>query len=139
MKPFPNVLRVVLTDIPTEFDGMTDLRPMLQEGEDSIPGVRDGERNLVFETRYAYEPRFRGPALKKEKDGRPFVYIGWFGTRDGERIRFRRLKVHLDRVNIAWDCEVVVAGRGKDGSPACATATLLSARNVEDYLPEVEG
>lgn len=134
-----NVLRVVLSGIPSEFDGMTDLEPRLEEKDASRPGERDGNGNIAFETRYAYEPKLRGPALKREKDGRYFVYVGWYGTKDGVRTRFRRLKVHLDQVPyLVWDCEVVVAGRGKDGSPACATALVLSARNVEDYLPKLD-
>jgi hypothetical protein len=141
VKALTNVLRVVLVGAPTEFDGMTDLEPRLEEKDASRPGQSDGDGNIAFETHYSYdETKLRGPALKREKDGRYFVYIGWYGTKDGVRTRFRRLKVHLEQVPcLVWDCEVTVAGAGRDGSPACATATVLRARNVEEYLPKVDG
>lgn len=137
MKAHPTTLRVVLVDPPTEFDGMADVEPFVEEKARNVPGERRGS-DVVFETRYSEIPPMGGPAIRREKDGRWFVYVAWYGTKEGVWTRFRRLKVHLDRVpELIHDCEVTVAGRGRDGSPACATATILGARNVEDYLPTI--
>lgn len=138
MKTHANVLRVVLVDPPTSFEGMDNVEPMLDEKGVPRAGERGEDGNVRFETAYTCKQAFFGPAIRREKDGRAFVYIDWYGAREGGRTRFRRLKVHLDRVpHLVWDCEVTAAGRGPDGSPACATATILEARNIEDYLPPI--
>ena len=128
MKTLHTLLRVVLVDPPTAFDGMDDVEPMLEEKLGPVEGRHDDKGNVHFETRYTYLPTFKGPALKREGDGRLFVFVGWYGT----RTCFRRLKIHLDAVpNLIWDGELTVAGWGADGGPAGATAVVLDARNVE--------
>lgn len=135
MKPLPNLLRVVLVDPPSSWADYESIEPRLETRDGSEAGVWDGN-TVRFETRYRYEPTISGPAFKREGDGRRFVYIGWYGTKSGLVERFRRLKVHLEKVpNLTRDCEVHAAGKmAKDGSPACATATILQAKNLE--LPE---
>lgn len=131
MKPLPTLLRVVLVDPPTAWADYDAIEPRLETKDGSEPGAREGA-NVCFETRYRSEPTVSGPAFRRENDGRRFVYVGWYGTKGGTVERFRRLKVHLETVpDLAKDCEVHAAGKMlKDGSPACATATILEAQNL---------
>ena len=125
-------LRIVLADPPSAFAGMEDLEARLEVGADSLPGV-PAEGGLAFLV--DYDLRFNGdfgwrpvgPAIRVEKDGRRFVYVGWYGTKDGVRSRFRRLKVPLGGVaDFMAEPRIVVAGRDAKGGPACAQAVVLS-------------
>lgn len=120
-------LRIELVDPPREFDGMADLEARLEVGKDSFAG-EDGVFTVEYDLRFAGDLGWlpSGPAIRAEKDGRRFVYIGWYGTKDGKRTRFRRLKVHLEGVDhFAESPTIRVAGRDRKGGPACATATCV--------------
>ena len=122
-------LQIELVDPPSKFNGMTDVEARLEVGKDSFPG-EDGrlfavEYDLRFNGDLGWRPV--GPAIKVEKDGRRFVHIAWYGTKDGERTRFRRLKVPLGGiVDFMAEPKVVVAGRDLKGGPACAQAKVVS-------------
>lgn len=121
-------LRVVLVDPPTEFDGLADLEARAEVGHDSFP-AKNGAFEFEYDLRFAGDHGWlpRGPAIRTEKDGRRFVYLGWYGTKDGVRTRFRRLKVHLPKLDQPQEeFTIRVAGRDRKGGPACATATILS-------------
>ena len=86
---------------------------------------------MTFETSYVCKQEVAGPAFKVEGERRWSVYVGWYDI--AER-RVGRLKVPLDAVpTLAWDCEIVVEGSDA-GEPARGVASVVRARNVEDYL-----
>jgi hypothetical protein len=74
-------------------------------------------------------PFTQGPPAKR------FVYVTWTGEENGVRGMFRRLKLPL--AGITWAqidaalgepggiLTATVAGRARDGGPACATVPLL--------------
>ena len=128
MKDRPHyTLRIVLVDPPREFDGMTDVEPRLEVGNDSLP-AKDGAFLVEYDLRFAGDRGWlpTGPAVKAEKDGRRFVYVGWYGTKDGVQTRFRRLKVPFGDVDhFAEEPTIVVAGRDAKGGPACAQAIVI--------------
>ncbi len=126
-------LRIVLVDPPLEFGGMLNLEARLEVGKDSFPGDA-GTFVVEYDLRFAGDHGWlpRGPAIQREKDGRRFVYLGWYGTKDGVRTRFRRLKVHLEGFDhFAEAPTICVSGRDKRGGPACATAAILSSGTAE--------
>jgi hypothetical protein len=125
-------LRIDLVDPPRAFDGMADVEARLEVGKDSLPGEWLDERDVSFVV--DFDLRFNGdfgwrpvgPAIKLEKDGSRFVYLGWYGTKDGVRSRFRRLKVPLGGIDDFMDePRIRVAGTDAKGGPACAKATVL--------------
>jgi hypothetical protein len=79
-------------------------------------------------------PVFLGPFTHGPPAGR-FLYVAWTGEENGIRAMFRRLKLPLG--GITWtliDAALrepggilagTVAGRARDGGPACATVPLL--------------
>ena len=74
-------------------------------------------------------PDTHGPAANR------FLYVVWTGEKDGDRARFRRLKLPLGGVTWAQidalggdpaaTLVATVAGRDRHGGPACATVPLL--------------
>ena len=79
-------------------------------------------------------PVFLGPFTHGPPAGR-FLYVTWTGEENGVRGMFRRLKLPL--AGITWAqidaalgepggiLTATVAGRARDGGPACATVPLL--------------
>ncbi|WP_227625034.1 DUF5990 family protein [Fimbriimonas ginsengisoli] len=70
-----------------------------------------------------------GDSVKREGDGRRFIHLAWWGTQDGHRQMFRRIKLFFDQVQ-ALDTttavnEVAIRGRDSKGLPACARAGVL--------------
>jgi hypothetical protein len=111
--------------------------------DDPVPGVRyslqkddmpfeprtAGEGPLVFEVPITLQPdgRMTGPFVRREGPARRFVYIR-IGTSAGDHDTAwsRRAKIDIHDIPsslLAPDAllEVHLPGRGKDGSPACAT------------------
>lgn len=111
--------------------------------DDPVPGVRyslqkddmpfephtAGEGPLVFEVPITLQPdgRMTGPFVRREGPVRRFVYIR-IGTSAGDHAaawsRRAKIDIHdIPRPLLAPDAllEVHLPGRGKDGSPACAT------------------
>jgi hypothetical protein len=79
-------------------------------------------------------PVFLGPFTHGPAAGR-FVYVSWTGEEHGMRGMFRRLKLPLGGISWALidaalgepggTLVATVAGRARDGGPACATVPLL--------------
>ncbi len=111
--------------------------------DDPVPGVRyslqkddmpfeprtAGEGPLVFEVPITLQPdgRMTGPFVRREGPVRRFIYIR-IGTSAGDHAAAwsRRAKIDIHDIPsplLAPDAllEVHLPGRGKDGSPACAT------------------
>ncbi|MFN3667949.1 MAG: DUF5990 family protein [Brevundimonas sp.] len=117
--------------------------------DDPVPGVRyslqkddlpfeprtAGDGPLAFELPITVHPdgRLTGPFVRGEGPLRRFVYLR-IGTSAGDHASpwSRRAKVDIHDIPkalLAPDArlEVHLPGRGKDGSPACATVRPLSA------------
>ncbi len=111
--------------------------------DDPVPGVRyslqkddmpfdprtAGEGPLAFEVRVTLQPdgRLTGPFVRREGPVRRFVYIR-IGTSAGDHAAAwsRRAKIDIHDIPKALLVpnallEVHLPGRGKDGSPSCAT------------------
>ena len=111
--------------------------------DDPVPGVRyslqkddmpfeprtAGEDPLAFEVPITLQPdgRITGPFVRREGSVRRFVYIR-IGTSAGDHAAAwsRRAKIDIHDIPKAVlvpnaRLEVHLPGRGKDGSPACAT------------------
>ncbi len=111
--------------------------------DDPVPGVRyslqkddmpfeprtAGEGPLAFELPITLQPdgRMTGPFVRREGSVRRFVYIR-IGTSAGDHAAAwsRRAKIDIHDIPKALlvpdaRLEVHLPGRGKDGSPACAT------------------
>ena len=90
---------------------------------------------LVFETDVRVGPKGNlvGAHVRAEGSERRFIYIA-IGTQAGDKgapwSRRMKIDVHtipralLDRAAKGGVLEAVIAGRGKDGTPACATVPL---------------
>ncbi|MBW8304593.1 MAG: hypothetical protein K0M78_11785 [Brevundimonas sp.] len=113
---------------------------------DPVPGVRyslqkddlpfepataaDGPLSFDVPIRLADDNRVLGRFVRREGPTRRFVYIR-IGTSAGDHAgawsRRAKIDIHdippllLDRAREGQTLEVVLPGRGKDGSPACAT------------------
>lgn len=117
--------------------------------DDPVPGVRyslqkddlpfeprtAGEGPLAFELPVAVHPdgRLTGPFVRREGAERRFVYIR-IGTSAGDHAAAwsRRAKINIHDIPNALRVpgarlEVHLPGRGKDGSPACATVRPVAA------------
>ncbi|MDQ8027502.1 MAG: DUF5990 family protein [Brevundimonas sp.] len=113
---------------------------------DPVPGVRYSlqlddaphepvtatEAPLSFDVpvRLSDDGRFLGPFVRREGKERRFVYIRIgisAGDHASEWSRRAKIDIHdippalLDRASAGAVLEVVLPGRGKDGTPACAT------------------
>ena len=113
---------------------------------DPVPGVRyslqlddaphepvtgtDAPLSFDVPIRLADDNRMLGPFVRREGKERRFVYIR-IGTSAGDHAsewsRRAKIDIHdipsalLDRARTGAGLEVVLPGRGKDGTPACAT------------------
>lgn len=117
--------------------------------DDPVPGVRyslqkddlpfeprtAGEGPLAFELPVTVHPdgRLTGPFVRREGAERRFVYIR-IGTSAGDHAAAwsRRAKIDIHDIPKALRApgarlEVHLPGRGKDGSPACATVRPVTA------------
>lgn len=117
--------------------------------DDPVPGVRyslqkddlpfeprtAGEGPLAFELPVTVHPdgRLTGPFVRREGAERRFVYIR-IGTSAGDHAAAwsRRAKIDIHDIPTALRLpgavlEVHLPGRGKDGSPACATVRPVAA------------
>lgn len=87
-----------------------------------------------FTVRIAPGPKFYGDHVRSEGPERRFVYIAigqQAGQGDSRWSRRMKIDIHtlpqplLDMAAKGKVLEAVVAGAGKDGTPACATVALL--------------
>lgn len=117
--------------------------------DDPVPGVRyslqkddlpfeprtAGDGPIAFELPITLHPdgRMTGPFVRREGPQRRFVYIR-IGTSAGDHASgwSRRAKIDIHDIPNALRLpgarlEVHLPGRGKDGSPACATVRPVTA------------
>jgi hypothetical protein len=126
MADTPIILRLTIAD------PLPGLRYSLQKDEAPFEPVTATEAALSFEVpiRLSDDNRMLGPFVRREGPARRFVYIRIgqsAGDHASEWSRRAKIDIHdippalLDQARAGRMLEVVLPGRGKDGSPACAT------------------
>ncbi|MFJ6023645.1 DUF5990 family protein [Brevundimonas sp. NPDC092305] len=113
-------------------DPVPGVRYSLQQDDAPFEPVTAGDAPLSFDVpiRLSADNRFLGPFVRREGPERRFVYIR-IGTSAGDHASAwsRRAKIDIHDIPAALLAgaragrvlEIVLPGRGKDGSPACAT------------------
>ena len=113
-------------------DPVPGVRYSLQKDDVPFEPVTAGDAPLSFDVpiRLSADNRVLGPSRRTKGPQRRFVYIR-IGTSAGDHAspwsRRAKIDIHdippllLDRAREGQTLEVVLPGRGKDGSPACAT------------------
>ena len=113
-------------------DPVSGVRYSLQKDDAPFQPVTAGDGPLSFDVpvRLSGDNRFLGPFVRREGPQRRFVYIR-IGTSAGDHAspwsRRAKIDIHdipprlLDRAREGRTLEVVLPGRGADGSPVCAT------------------
>jgi hypothetical protein len=110
-------------------DPVADVRYSLQKDDAPFQPVTASDGPLSFDVpiRLSDDGRVLGPFVRREGPVRRFVYIR-IGTSAGDHAgawsRRAKIDIHdIPKALLAPDAvlEVHLPGRGKDGSPACAT------------------
>ena len=126
MADTPITLRLTIAD------PVPGVRYSLQKDDAPFEPVTAKDAPLSFDVpiRLSADTRFLGPFVRREVPARRFVYIR-IGTSAGDHAspwsRRAKIDIHdippalLDQARGGRVLEVVLPGRGKDGSPACAT------------------
>ncbi|RZJ45018.1 MAG: hypothetical protein EON87_08530 [Brevundimonas sp.] len=126
MADTPITLRLTIAD------PVPGVRYSLQLDDAPHEPVTASEAPLSFEVpiRLAEDNRALGPFVRREGKDRRFVYIR-IGQSAGDHAtavnRRAKIDIHdippalLDKARAGATLEVVLPGRGKDGTPACAT------------------
>lgn len=126
MADTPITLRLTIAD------PVPGVRYSLQQDDMPFEPVTATEAPLSFEVpiRLADDNRVLGPFVRREGKERRFVYIR-IGVLAGDHAtalnRRAKIDIHdiapalLDQARAGKVLEVVLPGRGKDGTPACAT------------------
>lgn len=126
MADTPITLRLTIAD------PVPGVRYSLQQDDAPFQPVTATEARLSFDVpvRLSDDDRFLGPFVRREGPQRRFVYIR-IGTSAGDHSSpwTRRAKVDIHDIPAALlgqaragrVLEIILPGRGKDGSPACAT------------------
>ena len=114
-------------------DPVPGVRYSLQKDDAPFEPVTASDAPLSFDVpiRLSNDNRFLGPFVRREGPARRFVYIR-IGTSAGDHASpwSRRAKIDIHDIPPALltpgaVLEVHLPGRGKDGSPACATVRKL--------------
>ena len=117
-------------------DPVPGVRYSLQQGDAPFEPVTAADAPLSFDVpvRLSEEGRFLGPLVRREGPQRRFVYIR-IGASAGDHAsvwsRRAKIDIHdipadlLDKARKGAVLEVVLPGKGKDGSPACATVRSI--------------
>ena len=125
------VLRLTLAD------PVPGVRYSLQKDDAPFEPVTASDAPLSFDlpVRLSPDSRFLGPFVRREGPERRFVYIR-IGQMAGDPAscwsRRAKIDIHdippalIDRARAGAVLEIVLPGRGKDGSPACATVRSTS-------------
>ncbi|GAA0869322.1 hypothetical protein GCM10009116_11580 [Brevundimonas basaltis] len=130
-----------MTDVPitlrlTIADPVPGVRYSLQKDDAPFEPVTASDAALSFDVpiRLSDDNRVLGPFVRREGPARRFVYIR-VGTSAGDHAscwsRRAKIDIHdippplLDRARAGRTLEVVLPGRGHDGSPTCATVHPL--------------
>jgi len=135
MADTPITLRLVIAD------PVPGVRYSLQEDDAPFEPVTAGDAPLSFEVpvRLSADGRLLGPFVRREGPERRFVYIR-IGQSAGDHASPWTRRAKIDIHDIPDDLrrqaregrvlEVVLPGRGRDGSPACATVRPLKPWRV---------
>ncbi len=116
-------------------DPVPGVRYSLQKGELPFEPQTAGDGPIAFEAPITLHPdgRMTGPFVRREGPRRRFVYIR-IGTSAGDHANgwSRRAKIDIHDIPKALlipdaVLEVHLPGRGKDGSPACATVRPVTS------------
>ncbi|MGQ2991868.1 MAG: DUF5990 family protein [Brevundimonas sp.] len=130
MADTPITLRLTIAD------PVPGVRYSLQKDDAPHEPVTATEAPLSFDVpiRLADDNRMLGPFVRREGKERRFVYIR-IGTSAGDHAsewsRRAKIDVHdippalLDRARGGSVLEVILPGKGKDGTPACATVRAI--------------
>lgn len=132
-------LTIRVESVMTEWGPYRDLRLVLQtkhglEDPTRIFEDSDSYRTLEFAVPFKMSaqgghPHPVGDAIQRANDGGRFVYLQWWGVRDGRAETFRRLKVPFVQIlnfgDGSSDVEITVRGKDPRGGPACATAVRV--------------
>ncbi len=133
MADTPITLRLTIAD------PVAGLHYSLQDKKNSpVDAViaREGPLSFDVPIRLSDDGRMLGPFVRTEGPTRRFVYIALGGQAGGDdRVFSRRAKIDVhdipaDLLALARQgqvLEAVLPGRGKDGTPACATVRLLKS------------
>lgn len=126
MADTPITLRLTIAD------PVAGVRYSLQKDDAPFGPVTATEAPLSFDVpiRLADDNRVLGPFVRREGKDRRFIYIR-IGQSAGDHAtalnRRAKIDIHdipaalLDQARAGKGLEVVLPGRGKDGTPACAT------------------
>lgn len=113
-------------------DPVPGVRYSLQKDDAPFEPVTATDAPLPFDVpiRLSDDGRFLGPFVRREGKERRFIYIR-IGTSAGDHSsewsRRAKIDIHdiptalLDQARAGRALEVTLPGRGKDGTPACAT------------------
>ena len=135
MADTPITLRLTLAD------PVPGVRYSLQKDDAPFEPVTAADAPLSFDVpvRLSADNRFLGPFVRREGPARRFVYIR-IGTSAGDHASCWSRRAKIDINDIPTDLlaqaraghtlQVVLPGRGKDGSPACATVRPIVAWRV---------
>ena len=126
MAETPITLRLTIAD------PVPGVRYSLQKDDVPFEPITAGDSRLSFDVpiRLADDGRLLGPFVRREGKARRFIYIcigTSAGDHGGEWSRRAKIDIHdippalLDRARAGAVLEVILPGRGKDGTPACAT------------------
>lgn len=125
-------------------DPIAGLHYSLQDPKSAPVDIRiasDGPLSFDVPVTLRPDGRLAGPFVRREGSVRRFVYIaiaGQAGQTDAAgRIISRRAKIDVhdipaDLLTPGAELEVVLPGRGKDGTPACATVRPLTPWRAVD-------
>ena len=135
MADTPITLRLTIAD------PVPGVRYSLQKDDAPFEPVTASEAPLSFDVpiRLSDDGRFLGPFVRREGKDRRFVYIR-IGQSAGDHASEWSRRAKIDIQDIAPDLlimardgvvlEVVLPGRGRDGTPACATVRPLEPWRV---------
>ena len=135
MADTPITLRLTIAD------PVPGVRYSLQKDDAPFEPVTATDAPLSFDVpvRLSADNRFLGPFVRREGPARRFVYIR-IGTSAGDHASCWSRRAKIDIHDIPTDLlaqaragrtlEIVLPGRGKDGSPACATVRPIVAWRV---------
>ena len=135
MADTPITLRLTISD------PVPGVRYSLQKDDAPFEPVTAADAPLSFDVpvRLSADNRFLGPFVRREGPLRRVVY-GRIGTSAGDHAscwsRRAKIDIHdippdlLTQARAGRTVEIVLPGRGKDGSPACATVRPIVAWRV---------
>lgn len=135
MADTPMTLRLTIAD------PVPGVRYSLQKDDAPFEPVAAADAPLSFDVpiRLSDDGRFLGPFVRREGKDRRFVYIR-IGQAAGDHASEWSRRAKIDIHDIPPDLlvtarngavlEVVLPGRGKDGTPACATVRPVQAWRI---------